>query len=169
MGPCREAGRFYPTAAASSKGLLVRRSGRQALHLLDHVPRPEQAAIPPQKLHGLEEAGADGASGDGEAQGMNKVARPLLLLRGEAAHRFFDRPFCPPGETGEAFDELGEVLPYELLAELFLELGLIVIEGTAVEVADGVGDLGGQGDALLEEVHDVLEAFPVQVSFRDRA
>ena len=127
MGPCREAGRFYPTAAASSKGLLVRRSGRQALHPLDYVPRPEQAAIPPQKLHGLEEAGADGASCDGEAQGMNEVARPLLLLRGEAAHRFFDRLFRPPGETGEAFDEFGEVLPDELLAELFLELSLIVI------------------------------------------
>src|SRR5215212_8994518 len=169
MGPCREAGRFYPTAAASSKGMLVRRSGRQALHLLDYVPRPEQAAIPPQKLHGLEEAGADGASGDGEAQGMNEVARPLLLLRGEAAHRFFDRLFRPIGETCEAFDELGEVLPYELLAELFLELGLIVIQGATVEVADGVRDLGGQGDALLEEVHDLLKAWPVQVFFLNDA
>src|SRR5215212_11317435 len=98
MGPCREAGRFYPTAAASSKGLLARRSGWQALHLLDYVPCPEQAAIPPQKLHGLEEAGADGASGDGEAQGMNEVARPLLLLRGEAAHCFLYRVFRPLGE-----------------------------------------------------------------------
>src|SRR5918995_3542449 len=165
MGPCREAGRFYPTPAASSKGSLVRRSGRQTLHLLDHVPRPEQAAIPPQKLHGLEEAGANGTPGDGEAQGMNKVARPLLLLRGEAAHRFFDSLFRPPGKSGEAFDELGEVLPHELLAKLFLELGLIVIEGAAVEVADGVRDLGGQGDALLEEVHDLLEARPVQLCF----
>src|SRR5215211_6698688 len=154
MGPCREAGRFYPTAAASSKGLLVRRSGRHALHLLDYVPCPEQAAIPPQKLHGLEEAGADGASGDGEAQGVDEVARPLLFLRGEAPYGFLDRLFRPLRKCFEASDELGKVLPGERLAELLLELGLLVVEGTAVEVAYGVGDLGGQGYALLEEVHD---------------
>src|SRR5918998_4826380 len=150
MGPCREAARFYPTLATSSKDSPVRRSGRQALHLLDHVTRPEQAPVPPQKLHGLEEAGADGTPGDGEAQGMDEVARPLLLLRGEAPYRFLDRPFRPLGEIGEAFDELGKVLADERLAELLLELGLIVIEGAAVEVADGVWDLGRQGDALLE-------------------
>src|SRR5215217_2814300 len=98
---------------------------------------------------------------------MNKVARPLLLLRGEAPHRFFDRLFRPLGQTGEAFDELGKILPDELLAELLLELGLVVIEGAAVEVADGVWDLDRQGDALLEEVHDLLEARPVQVFFPD--
>src|SRR5918997_2775041 len=149
MGPCREAARFYPTLATSSKDSPVRSSGRQALHLLDHVTRPEQAPVPPQKLHGLEEAGADGTPGDGEAQGVDEVARPLLLLRGEAPHRFLDRLFRPPGETGEALDELGEILPDERLAELLLELGLVVVEGAAVEIAYGVGDLGRQGDALF--------------------
>src|SRR5919206_5024276 len=151
MGPCREAGRFYPTPAASSKGLPVWRSGRQSLHLFDHVPCPEQAALASQKLHGLEEAGANGASGDGEPQGMYEVPRPFFFLRGETAHRIFDRVFRPLGECFEAFDERGEVLADELLAELFLELGLVVGEGAAVEVTDGVGDLGGQGYALLEE------------------
>src|SRR4051794_6203500 len=167
MGPCREAGRFYPTPAASSKGLVVRRSGRQALHLLDHVPRSKQAAIPPQDLHGLEEAGAHGAARDGEAQRVDEMARSLLLLRCQSAHRFLYSVFRPLGECFEACDELGEVLADELLAELFLELGFVVIEGAAVEVADGVGDLGGKGYALLEEVHDLLEAWPVQLFFLD--
>src|SRR5919107_881275 len=156
MGPCREAGRFYPALATSSKGSLTRGSGRQALYLLDHVPRPEQAPISPQELHSLEEAGADGAPGDGEAQGVDEVARPLLFLRGEAPHGFLDRLFRPLRKCFQASDELGKVLPGERLAELLLELGLLVVEGVAVEVAYGVGDLGGQGYALFEEVHDLL-------------
>src|SRR5215210_3219835 len=104
MGPCREAGRFYPTPAGSSKGWLVRRSGRQTLQFPNHVLRPEQAAIPPDELHGLEEASADGAAGNGEAQGVYEVARALLLLGGETANRIFDRRLCPPGERREAFD-----------------------------------------------------------------
>src|SRR5215203_1202911 len=54
---------------------------------------------------------------------------------------------------------------------LLLELGLIVVEGAAVEVADGVGDLGRQGDTLLQEIHDVLEArwVPIELLLRRRA
>ena len=55
------------------------------------------------------------------------------------------------GESCEAFHELGKVLADELFAELFLELCLVVFQRAAVEVADGVGDLGRQGDTLLEE------------------
>src|SRR5215213_9429463 len=134
MGPYREAGEFYPTPPTSSKGFLVRRLGRQALHLLDYVLCPQQAALASEELHGLEEACADGTAGDGEAQWMNKVACTLLLLGSEAAHSFFYCCVGPLGERGEALDELREVLANELPAELLLELGFVVAERAAVEV-----------------------------------
>src|SRR5215210_9319528 len=125
---------------------------RQALHLLGGVPGAEQAAFASQELHGLKEARAYGAARNGEAQGVYQVARALLLLSGEAAHRFFYRGLRPLRECSEAFDEVGEVLADELLAELILELGFVVVHRAAVEVADGVRDLGRQGDTLLQEI-----------------
>src|ERR671920_1242187 len=97
------------------------------------------------------------------------MARAFLLLGGEATHGSLYGLLRPPGERGEAFDENGEVLTDELFTELFLELGLVVIEGTAVEVSDRVGDLGRQGDALLEEVHDLPQPRLVQLFFGNRA
>src|SRR5215218_1418507 len=169
MGPCRQAG------ADSTRQYPVRQKvqGRcldgKALHLLGGVSGPEQAAIASEELHGLEETGADGTSCDGEAQRVYEVARPLLLLGGEAAYCFLYRFFRPLGEGREAFDELGEVFADELLAELLLELGFVVVERTAVEIAGGVGNLGGQGDALLQESHDLLKPRHVQLLLRNRA
>src|SRR5918994_2044119 len=102
---------------------------------------------------------------------MYQVARAFLLFGGEATHRFLYRGLRPLGKSCEAFDELGKVLADELLAELLLELGLGVVERATVEVADGVGDLGRQGDALLQEIHDVLEArwVPFELLLRRRA
>src|SRR5918997_188232 len=102
---------------------------------------------------------------------MYQVARAFLLFGGEATHRFLYRGLRPLGECCEAIDELREILADELLAELLLELGLGVVERAAVEVADGVGDLGRQGDALLQEIHDVLEArwVPFELFLRRRA
>src|SRR3712207_1260447 len=161
MGPCRRAGedstRRSPLRQKVPSGSL----NWQALNLPGGVPGAEQAAFASQELHGLEEACADGAARYGEAQGVYQVARALLLFGGEATHRFLYRGLRPLGESFEAFDELGEVLSDELLAELPLELGLVVVELAAVEVAHGVGNLGRQGDALFQEIHDVLEALRV--------
>src|ERR671920_1068612 len=121
------------------------------------------------EVHGLEEACTYGAACDGEAQGVYEVASALLLFGGEATHRFLDRGLSPLGKSCEAFDELGEVLANELLTELLLELGLVVVERAAVEVADRVGDLGRQGDTLLQKVHNLLKPLHVQLFFCGRA
>src|SRR5215218_1964070 len=159
MGPCRRAREDSTRRSTLRQKVPSGCLDRQTLHLLGGVPGAEQAAFASQELHGLEETRADGAACNGEAQGVYQVARALLLFGGEATHHFLDRGLRPLGTSREAFDELGEVLADELL----LELGLIVVERAAVEVADGVGDLGRQGDALLEEVHDVLEARRVPI------
>src|ERR687898_3493914 len=146
MGPCRRAGedstRRSPLSQKVPSGCL----NWQALNLPGGVPGAEQAAFASQELHGLEEACADGAARNGEAQGVYQVARTLLLLGGEAAHRIFYRGLRPLGKSREAFDEVGEVLADELLAELLLELGFVVVQQAAVKVANGVRDLGRQGD-----------------------
>src|SRR5919112_639349 len=165
MGPCREAGQILPDSLRFVKRVPNGRLDGQALHLLGGVFGPEQAAFAPEELHGLEEPRADGASRNGEAKGMYEVARTRLLLCGEAAYRFLYRLFRPLRERCETFDEFGEVLANELLAELLLELGFVVVERAAVEVAYGVGDLGGQGDAFFEEGHDLLEARHILLQF----
>src|SRR5918997_5517002 len=128
MGPCPRAGedstRRSPLRQKVPSGCLH----RKALQLLGGVPGAEQAAFASQKLHGLEEACADGTACNGEAQGMYQVARAFLLFGGEATHRFLYRGLRPLGEGSQAFDELGEVLSDELFAELLLELGLVVVE-----------------------------------------
>src|SRR5215217_1402552 len=106
----------------------LRRLDWQALHLLGGVFGPQQAAILPQEVHGLKEASAHGAAGDGEAQGVDEVTRALLLLGGEATHSFLYRCFGPLGKCPKTFDQLGKVLADELLSELLLELGLVVVE-----------------------------------------
>src|SRR5215217_19769 len=171
MGPCRRAREDSTRRSTLRQKVPSGCLDRQTLHLLGGVPGAEQAAFASQELHGLEETRADGAACNGEAQGVYQVARALLLFGGEATHHFLDRGLRPLGKSREAFDELGEVLADELLAELLLELGLIVVEGAAVEVADGVGDLGRQGDTLLQEIHDVLEArrVPIELLLRRRA
>src|SRR5215204_6748699 len=164
-------GKILPDGLRFVKRVRGRCLDRQALHLLGGVPGAEQAAFASQELHGLEEACADGAACNGEAQGVYQAARALLPFGGEATYRLLYRGLRPLGKCREAFDELGEVFPDKLLAELFFELGLVVVEGAAVEVADGVGDLGRQGDALLQEIHDVLEAcrVPIELLLRRRA
>src|SRR5215213_1919777 len=144
---------------------------RQALHLAGSVSRAEQAAVAPEELHGLEQSGTHGASSDGESQGVYQMASALLPFGGEASHCLLYHRFRPLGECCEAFDEHGESLAYELLAELLLELGFVVVERAAVEVTHRVGDLGRQRDALLQEMHDVLEAgwVPFELLLRRRA
>src|SRR5918998_386488 len=172
MGPRVEAARVYRKWGASSKGPSSSASehlspsadplaDRQVSHLLRDVPYPLQAALAAEERHGLEEAGADGAARGGEAQGVYKVASALLFLRREASDGLLDGFLGPLGEGPEALGKLGKVLPDKVLAELLLELGLVVVEGAAVEVSDGGGDLDRQGDALFKEVHDLLQARPV--------
>src|SRR5215204_62785 len=120
-------GKILPDGLRFVKRVRGRCLDRQALHLLGGVPGAEQAAFASQELHGLEEARADGAACNGEAQGVYQVARTLLLLGGEAAHRFFYCGLRPLGKSPKAFDEVGEVLADELLAELLLELGFVVV------------------------------------------
>src|ERR671910_728149 len=171
MGPCRRAGEDSTRRSPLRQKVRGRRLDGQPLHVASSVSRAEQAAFASQELHGFEQSGTHGAACNGEAQGVYQVARALLLFGGEAAHRILDRGLRPLGKSCEAFHELGKVLADELFAELFLERILVVVERAAVEVADGVGDLGRQGDTLLQESHDVRQAPPVpsELLLRQRA
>src|SRR5215212_1510834 len=164
-------GKILPDGLRFVKRVRDRYLDRLLLHLAGCVSRTEQAAFAPEELHGLEKSGTHGASGDGESQWVYQVARTLLLLGGESAHRFFYRGLRPLGKSREAFDEVGEVLADELLAELLLELGFVVVQRAAVKVANGVRDLGRQGDTLLQEIHDLPEArrVPFDLLLRRRA
>src|SRR5215210_3389627 len=144
---------------------------RELLHLLEDVLDPYEAALASKKLHGLEEPGAHCAPGRGEAQRVDEVPRPLLLLGSQPSHALLDRLLRPLRQGFEPLFEFREVLPDELLAELSSELFRVVVELAAVEVADGVGDLGRAGDALLQQVHDPGEARHVvlELLFRRRA
>src|ERR671921_1675255 len=171
MGPCRRAGEDSTRRSPLRQKVRGRPLDGQPLHLAGSVSRTEQAAVAPEELHGLEQSGTHGASSDGESQGVYQVASALLPFGGEASHCLLYRRFRPLGECFEAFDEHGEGLAYELLAELLLELGFVVVERAAVEVTYRVGDLGRQRDALLQEMHDVLEAgwVPFELLLRRRA
>jgi hypothetical protein len=57
-----------------------------------------------------------------------QVARALLLFGSKATHRLFYGGLRPLRKSCEACDELWEGLADELLAELLLELGLLIVQ-----------------------------------------
>jgi hypothetical protein len=86
------------------------------LHLLYGLFKPQQGALAAKERQGLEEAGAYGAPGRGEAEGVYEVARSLLFLGGETSNGLLGGFFRPLREGPQAFQELREGFSDELLA-----------------------------------------------------
>src|ERR687893_996153 len=108
MGPCRRARQILADGPLVVKADSDRLADRQALHLLEDVLDPHQAALASEELHGLEEPGAHCAPGGGEAQGVYEVARTLLLLCGQPSDTLFDGLLGPLRQGGEALMEFRE-------------------------------------------------------------